>query len=182
MSPIRIRREQDLEWLREVHAVAFPDDIWPGEDDAFWIATRGDELLGFASARPRGDRLELTRCAIVTAAQGMGLQRRLIRVREAYGRREGCGLAYTYTTRDNWPSITNLSREGYRFDPTRSPGRIEPVACSNEIGDAGPVVTRGVCPRGRAAFAPPVRLADRDKPRLQPHALRPCNDCASGQL
>lgn len=113
--PIRIRRERDLEWLREVHAIAFPDDRWPGDDHAFWVATRGSELLGFASALVTGDMLELTRCAVVSSMHGKGMQRRLIAVREAYARRQGCAGVATYTTRDNWSSITNLVRAGYRF-------------------------------------------------------------------
>lgn len=118
---VRIRRETDLEWLREVHALAFPDDIWPGDDDLFWIAARGPELLAFASARPQGDMLELTRCAVVASAGGTGMQRKLIAVRERHARRTGCKTVCTYTTRDNYGSITNLIRAGYRFAESRSP-------------------------------------------------------------
>ncbi len=116
-----IRREDDLEWLREVHALAFPDDCWPGDEHLFWIATRGAELLAFASARPIEDTLELTRCAVVASAAGTGMQRRLIGVRERYARRIGCRYVATYTTRGNWASITNLIRAGYRFKPCSSP-------------------------------------------------------------
>ena len=115
-APIRIRREHDLDWLREVHPLAFPQDRWPGEYNAFWVAVRGDELLGFASATFKDRRLHLTRCAVVAAAQGLGLQRRLIAVRERYGLRIWCTEVHTYTTRDNWASITNLIRAGYRIE------------------------------------------------------------------
>lgn len=124
MTTIRIRREHDLEWLREVHRLAFPDDVWPGDENAFWVAVRGDELLGFASARPLrrlNCTLELTRCAVVASAHGKGLQRRLLAVRERYARRHAMRTVTTYTTRDNLPSITNLIRAGYRFAECRSP-------------------------------------------------------------
>lgn len=121
-SLIRVRREHDLEWLREVHRVAFPHDAWPTEDiQLYWTAVRGDELLGFAGATFCDRVLHLTRCAVVASAQGLGLQRKLIGVRERYARRIWCTTIETYTTRDNWASITNLIRCGYRFAPCRSP-------------------------------------------------------------
>lgn len=120
MKRCAIRQEHDIEWLREVHKLAFPEDLWPGDDDKFWIATRGTDLVGFASARPRGDMLELTRCAVVAAETGRGLQRRFLAVREAYARRNGCKTVCTYTTMGNYPSITNLIRAGYRFSPLQT--------------------------------------------------------------
>jgi len=118
---IVIRREHDLEWLREVHRFAFPHDVWPGNNNLFWVAVhpargfRQEQLVGFASACNHGDMLELTSCAVVSAANGLGLQRRLIRVREAYARRQGCTCVCTYAIHHNYGSITNLIRAGYRF-------------------------------------------------------------------
>lgn len=122
MSPVRIRRETDIEWLRDVRSVAFPGITWADDDrDVWWVATRGPELLAFASARSHGGMLELVSCAVVSRAAGTGMQRRLIAVRERYAAREGCKSVCTYTSRDNYPSITNLIRAGYRFAPCRSP-------------------------------------------------------------
>ncbi len=114
---IRIRREIDIEWLREIYALALPAASWCHDDDKFWIATRGPDLLAFASARPRGDMLELTSCGVVSSAAGTGMQRRMLRVRERYARRLGLPLVGTYAARDNYASITNLIRAGYRFAP-----------------------------------------------------------------
>ncbi len=117
MARVTVRREHDIDWMREVHRIAFPNDAWRCDADTFWVAARGSELLAFASARIEGDMLELTRCAVVSSAGGTGMQRRMLRVREAYARREGCTSICTYTTRDNYPSITNLIRAGYKFSP-----------------------------------------------------------------
>jgi hypothetical protein len=84
VSPIRIRREDDLEWLREVYVMALPPSSWAHDEDTFWLATRGPDLLAFASARLRGDTLELTSCGVVSSAAGTGMQRRMLRVRERY--------------------------------------------------------------------------------------------------
>ncbi len=51
--------------LAPARGLALPAASWQHDDDTFWIATRGPaggragELLAFASARPRGDTLEL---------------------------------------------------------------------------------------------------------------------------
>lgn len=112
---VRIQRETDTDWLREVYALALPAASWCHDDDVFWTATRGDELLAFASGRVLGDAFELTSCGVVSRAAGGGLQRRLIRVREAYARRAECASVVTYAARGNYASVTNLIRAGYRF-------------------------------------------------------------------
>ncbi len=121
---IRIRRESDLEWMREVYGLALPANSWRHDEDTFWVATRtvsgrGGELLAFASACPLGDSLELTSCGVVSSAAGTGMQRRMLRVREAYARRLQLKSVCTYAATDNYRSITNLIRAGYRFAPVQ---------------------------------------------------------------
>jgi hypothetical protein len=100
--------------------MALPASSWAHEDDTFWLATRGPDLLAFASARLRGDTLELTSCGVVSSAAGTGMQRRMLRVRERFARAAGCKSVCTYTASDNYPSITNLIRAGYRFSRHQS--------------------------------------------------------------
>ncbi len=116
-AAIRVRRELDVDWLRSVYALALPPASWAHDEDVFWVATREPcgALLAFASARPRGDMLELTSVGVVSAAAGTGMQRRMLRVRERYARSLGLGTVCTYTARDNYASVTNLIRAGYRF-------------------------------------------------------------------
>ncbi len=59
----------------------------------------------------------MTSCGVVSYAAGKGLQRKLLKVREKYAKRYGCASVVTYTARDNYASITNLIRAGYRFSP-----------------------------------------------------------------
>jgi GNAT superfamily N-acetyltransferase len=112
---IRIRRCTEAE-AKELHEKVFPDDLWDGRG-AHWIAYDGPKPVGFCTARKlsRERSLFLSWCGILPGARKKNLQRRMIRVRLAYGRREGLKRALTYTRLDNYPSMCNLLKEGFRF-------------------------------------------------------------------
>lgn len=60
----------------------------------------------------------LARAAVAEGHRGRGLQRRLIRVREAKARKLGWLVTVTDTNRDNIPSANNMIRCGYMlFEP-----------------------------------------------------------------
>lgn len=119
---LSIRRTDDTDLVRELHAETFPADPWEDDlDIEHWLVTLDDEPVGFCSAILIGDDaniLYLTRAGVLPAARGAGLQQKMIKARLTWAKRQGAEIAITYTVPDNWPSITNLIRAGFRFyDP-----------------------------------------------------------------
>jgi len=113
-----LRRIDDVEEVRELHALAFPNDSWVGDDHTFWIARNVDgKAVGFCSAiyRPEGNYVFLSRAAVAAAARGGGLQRKMIRTRVAWAKRQGAQLVLTYTLLKNYESFVNLLKCGFRF-------------------------------------------------------------------
>lgn len=98
----------------------FPDDDRPETGQAhsqWWIAWEGDKPVGYCAVEYAGyaDRGFLSRVGVLPRAGGKGLQRRFIRVRERYARSVGWAVMVTYVSRDNYPSLVNLLRCGYRL-------------------------------------------------------------------
>lgn len=114
-----LRRTEDIDEVRELHALAFPEDAWVGDDHTFWIARdREGRAVGFCSAIYNVDKRSvfLSRAAVMGCAKGTGLQRRMIRVRLRWARANGAPAAHTYTTLKNYASMLNLLKCGFRFD------------------------------------------------------------------
>jgi GNAT superfamily N-acetyltransferase len=109
----------DAEEARELHTLAFAADRWPGDDHTYWVATapRG-EGVGFCSAI-YWDEIKcvyLSRSAVAKAAQGQGLQRRMIEARVKWAMDETDARAvWTYTRANNYPCIVNLIMMGFQF-------------------------------------------------------------------
>ena len=94
--------------------------VWHRRDkEAFWVLWRGNKPAGFCSVADIGDRTAyFTAAAIEPWARGGNLQRRMIRVRLQWARRNNLKTAITYTVPKNYPSIVNLIRSGFKFyDP-----------------------------------------------------------------
>lgn len=123
MSNVRLRPTEDLETVRELHALAFPDAPWVGDGHAFWLATQGGAAVGFCSAvfYERLGCVFLSRAAVMNSAAGVGLQRRMIRTRVAWARTLiGCNRVVTYCAPRNYSSLVNLLKCGFRFyEPTK---------------------------------------------------------------
>ncbi len=60
------------------------------------------------------DRAFLNRAGVVRQYRGLGLQLRMIRLRERRARAEGYVRLLTYTVAGNVPSANNLIKAGYR--------------------------------------------------------------------
>jgi ribosomal protein S18 acetylase RimI-like enzyme len=83
----------------------------PGNVAAAWLA----DVAGFAVAYVDADGVvQLASCGVLPAYRGRGLQRKLVAAHERWGRARGARSARTYTSSDNWPSLANLLRCGYR--------------------------------------------------------------------
>lgn len=119
---VKLKRTKDEVQVFALHRKCFPDDYWDNHENetAYWLAMDGDTPVGFASCRivkdDDGESMGyLTRAGVLKCAQGQGLQRRFLDKRCAYLKKQGCSIAITYTVKDNYPSITNLIRCGFRF-------------------------------------------------------------------
>lgn len=121
---MRLAQVDDVEEARELHKLAFPSDCWPGDTHTFWVATEGEDIAGMCSALYLDDRklVYLSRAAVAIKFRGRGLQRKMIRARVKWGMEQGAMVAWTYTMLRNHSSITNLIKEGFRFDPKTRKG------------------------------------------------------------
>lgn len=113
---LNLLRTDDVTTVQALHTLCFPGDDWE-EGDAYWILRDELEPKGFCAARkvPLENVVFLVRAGILPSARGAGLQRRMIRTRIQWARKEGCAAAITYTGYNSYDSIVNLLRCGFRF-------------------------------------------------------------------
>ena len=125
---IRIRRavDADVPQIRELDRLCFPSDS-PGYDaEAVWWCARTlrEDVVAFAAIRASQQWAGvgyLNRCGVHDAWRGLGLQRRLLRAREAYARQQGWSYVVTDTTPENTASANNLIRAGFTLYQPRHP-------------------------------------------------------------
>jgi len=120
---IRIRRvdyDDHADDIAEINTARFIGRQ-PSPSHLYWIAFHDDYPVAFASARPSqqwDNAVYLSLCVVRKEYGGLGIQRRLLRVRENWARRAGYSWIVTDTT-DNPPSANNLIRRGYTtFTPS----------------------------------------------------------------
>jgi GNAT superfamily N-acetyltransferase len=113
------------EEIRAMHVACFPFEYSKGLTDYgfWWIGYDKDEPACFAGLWKSSNFEQagyLCRAGVLPAYRGMGLQRRLVRVREKKARALGWRLLVS-DTNDNPPSANNLIGCGYRTftPPTR---------------------------------------------------------------
>lgn len=114
---MKIRRTLDHRVLHELYAQCFPAEALPEWERCAWWQVE-DPPVAFAGVRTvKGDETTayLERAGVHKVARGRGLQRRLIRVRCAWAKRNGCDTVITYTTPDNYWSSNNLIECGFRL-------------------------------------------------------------------
>lgn len=106
---------EDLEQLQRDALPA--DSLYFPEDATWWIAYHRHHPVAFACLCPSQqgpDGVYLGRCGVLPAFRGFGVQRRLIRLRLAWAKRQGYKWAVSDTT-DNVPSANNLIACGFRL-------------------------------------------------------------------
>lgn len=93
------------------------------QKDHWWLATVDKKPAGFACLRmyPDDNSAYLALAGVLPAFRGRGLQKRLIKARENFGRKAGARTAVTYTAWLNWPSANNLIRMGYTLYSPKNP-------------------------------------------------------------
>jgi GNAT superfamily N-acetyltransferase len=121
---VRIKRIDDLEDARELwtefQALHDTNDAWPGDDHTYWQLLDDTTVVAIMSAvyRPEKAYVYLSYAIVHPLRAQAGLQRRLIRYRLQWARRQGAIYAVTYTLLHNYPSIMNLVKCGFRFAKT----------------------------------------------------------------
>jgi GNAT superfamily N-acetyltransferase len=113
-----IRRTTDLETVRRLDAELIGTDVAPpSADHTWWLCMVDGKVAGYCGMSvfkdEKGLCAFLSRSGVLREFRGRGLQKRMIRVREAEARRRCCVYALTYTARSNLASANNLIRCGY---------------------------------------------------------------------
>jgi GNAT superfamily N-acetyltransferase len=130
-SSYRLREvdgDEYAEELQELNTATFGDTAPPLTEQAlsegfWWLAFHrpSKDMAGFGGIVPsimHEDAGYHYRAGVMPLHRGVGLQRRLLRAREAKARRLGWRWVHTDTT-DNIPSANSLIAAGYRlFQPT----------------------------------------------------------------
>lgn len=117
----RIQRENTPLAVLPLDQECFPSDHRPALENAlWWVVWRGREPVGYAGLRvcqnPQNKGLGfLSRAGVLRSHRGRGLQKRLIRAREAAARAIGLNELVTYVALWNSPSLNSLVACGYRF-------------------------------------------------------------------
>lgn len=116
---MRLRRTEDVDLIKRLHETIFFGDYWEA-GHAYWVLTEGVRNIGFCAAKKvdGGGGVFLLRAGVKSLYRGAGLQRRMIRIRERWAANEGASYCITYTMPNNWSSIVNLLKAGYKtYDP-----------------------------------------------------------------
>lgn len=117
---ISIRRTEDVDLVAELDRACFSTDapmVQEKIDQAcWWVAKLAGEPVGYAGllSQDGGARAFLCRAGVLPQARGGGLQKRLLRAREAHARKVGIPRLYTYTSVFNHASTNSLLSAGYR--------------------------------------------------------------------
>jgi hypothetical protein len=117
----RIQRADTPLAVLPLDEVCFPSDHRPAlENSLWWVVWRGQEPVAYAGLRlcqyheNKGLGF-LSRAGVIAKHRGRGLQKRLIRAREAGARALGIAEIVTYVAHWNSASINSLVACGYRF-------------------------------------------------------------------
>jgi GNAT superfamily N-acetyltransferase len=107
--------------LIRLQRVCLPHDIPYDKNGWYWLGFDGDEPIAFcamAQSRRWCDTVYLARAGVLESHRGLGLQKRMISIRESFARRRGYNWVVTDTT-DNPASANSLISKGYRlFTPS----------------------------------------------------------------
>ncbi len=117
---VRIRQSDDLDQVSALDRSMFDQGMGCLLDDCtWWVAEchQGGswEPVGYAGAHAtnEGRYAFLARSGVVPAARGIGLQKRLIRVRTNWAKAHGMDGAWSYVYAGNIASMRSLLKCGY---------------------------------------------------------------------
>lgn len=110
---------EDIRWLRWLDAEIFPTDMPSVVGTANWfLGWDNDTAVAFCGWKPYLLDLELVgfhyRSGVLSTHRGLGLQRKMIELRESEMIRSNIKVAVTYTEVYSAASMTSLINMGYR--------------------------------------------------------------------
>ena len=107
-----IRKTNDLELIKKLQLQILPtDEVYEHKDMVCWIAWHKEEPVGFCILTNMGKSIAyLSRSGVLKEYRGHGLQRRMIRVRESYAKKQNFTKIITYTKIYNIKSSHNLQK------------------------------------------------------------------------
>jgi ribosomal protein S18 acetylase RimI-like enzyme len=116
---LRILRCYDPAVILTLQTLILPQDQpLPFGAGPWWVMWEGTEAVAFASLKHYASDPQLgylSRAGVMPSYRGKGIQRRLIRVREAYARRSGLQVIVTDTSHSNLASSNSLIGCGYKL-------------------------------------------------------------------
>ena len=114
---MKISRTTDYALIRDLNAATVIVEMQPETyDDSDWWVVRDckNEAVAYAGLYTAiKDQGWLVRAGVLRHARGGGLQKRLIRVREARARKLGIPVLFTYTADWNKASMASLAQCGF---------------------------------------------------------------------
>jgi GNAT superfamily N-acetyltransferase len=120
---VRTKDTDELNYLVDLMLPDTPDDnLREVVQGTWWLAKVGSDVVGCCGVRalrryshePGWEHTAfMTRAVVLPQAQGKGYQRRMIRVRVSWAKRNGYNRIVTYVAVGNVPSHRNLVREGF---------------------------------------------------------------------
>jgi RimJ/RimL family protein N-acetyltransferase len=111
---LKIRRTDDLELIKELSVEHFPDYKLEEEElegAEWWLALLDGKPIGCAGLWVDSDRAHkawLCRGLVAPEARGMGIQKRLIRARLRYAKKNNIPRVYTNVVCGNFASMRSL--------------------------------------------------------------------------
>lgn len=120
---VRAKSARHWEDIDRLQRLTLPGDRpHPTNSGAWWLIYDGEQPVAFAGVVPSArwcDAMYLCRSGVIESHRGRGLQKRLVRVRERYARKQGMRWLITDTTR-NPASSNSLIAAGYKiFEPSK---------------------------------------------------------------
>ena len=123
MAPKPILRKVDptrpaiVAAIHNIHEACFPGYEVPGLHGDWWIAYAAGKPVAFCGLWPSVSTPGagyLCRAGVLPEARGLGLQRRMVRIREREARAKGWTTLFSDVDPENPPSMNNLFACGYR--------------------------------------------------------------------
>ncbi len=114
---VRTAITKDIDLIKRMNNQCFDGyDVDETVTGVFFVTTVNGKPAGFASVRRVSPTAyELTRAGVLSGHRGRGIQCRLIRARIKWAKRNDVEVLLTYTTLDNFESMSNLLKCGFRF-------------------------------------------------------------------
>lgn len=112
-----LKRTRNTRKVRKLYNLAFPVRTWMGRAQVHWmLSTVLEPTLGFCSSL----YLKNLKCVCLTAAwvkrdvRGGGIQRRMIRTRVKWAKKQGAQFCVSYCSAANYASLYSLMRCGFK--------------------------------------------------------------------